>query len=152
MKALHPVVIAGTTREIGRRLAGDARIASVETSAAHTSVTSVEARYGHANHLVRPGPNADADAQIVTASSRDRQARLDALLPALAATDLDALAGVLADRGGAGLPIFRDDPADPDDENTLATALFEIDRHSVDFSVRRDGVTGFALRVTREAA
>ncbi|KVM71614.1 peptidase C45 [Burkholderia gladioli] len=132
--------------------AGDARIVSVEASAARTSVTSVEARYGHANHLVHSGPNPDADAQIVTASSRDRQARLDELLPALAATDLDALAGVLADRGGAGLPIFRDDPADPDDENTLATALFEIDQHGVDFSVRRDGVTGFALRVTRETA
>ncbi|WP_414448772.1 C45 family autoproteolytic acyltransferase/hydrolase [Burkholderia sp. 22PA0099] len=137
--------------------AGDVRVFSVEASAARTSVLAVEGVYGHANHLVHAGPNADADAQIVTASSRDRQARLAVLLPALPtsnathAPSIDALTGLLADRGGPGLPIFRDDPADPDDENTLATAAFDIDASGVDVTVRRGGVTGFALRVTRDA-
>ncbi|MBN3726952.1 C45 family autoproteolytic acyltransferase/hydolase, partial [Burkholderia sp. Ac-20379] len=134
--------------------AGDACVVSVEASVSRTSVQAVEGVVGHANHLVHAGPNADADAQIVTDSSRDRQARLAVLLPALDTPDapsIDALAGVLADRGGPGLPIFRDDPADPDDENTLATAAFDIGASGVDFTVRRGGVTGFALRVTRDA-
>jgi hypothetical protein len=135
--------------------AGDARVFSVEASAARTSVLAVEGLYGHANHLVHAGPNADAEAQIITESSRDRQARLAVLLAesnAQGAPSVDALAHLLADRGGPGLPIFRDDPADPDDENTLATAVFDIDAGGVDFTVRRGGATGFALRVTRHAA
>ncbi len=133
--------------------AGDARVLSVEASVARTSVQAVHGVAGHANHLVHAGPCADADAQVVTASSRDRQARLAALLPMLGgAPSLAALTGVLADRGGPGLPIFRDDPADPDDENTLATAAFEIDAHGVDVSVRRGDTIGFAMRVSRAAA
>ena len=41
-----------------------------------------EALAGHANHMIHPG--CEAEAQIVTDSSRDRQRRVDALLPALA--------------------------------------------------------------------
>lgn len=129
--------------------AGAARVLSVEASVARTSVLTVGGVFGHANHLVHPGPCADADAQIVTASSRDRQARLATLLPALGEPSIDALAGVLADRGGPGLPIFRDDPDDPDIENTLATASFDIDAHGVDFVVRRAGQHGFAMRIAR---
>ncbi|AJK51000.1 C45 family autoproteolytic acyltransferase/hydolase [Burkholderia plantarii] len=144
----EPPRASGFHHMLGR--AGEARVHSVEASVARTSVLTVEGVYGHANHLVHPGPCADVDAQIVTASSRDRQARLAALLPALDKPGVDALAGVLADRGGPGLPIFRDDPADPDDENTLATASFEIDAQGVDFVVRRDGQRGFAMRVARQ--
>ncbi|SDD04605.1 hypothetical protein SAMN05421548_113146 [Paraburkholderia lycopersici] len=39
------------------------------------------------------------------------------------------------DRAGAGLPIFRDDPRDPDDGNALATACMRIKPYGVAFDV-----------------
>ncbi|AIP08434.1 peptidase C45 [Burkholderia pseudomallei MSHR338] len=130
--------------------AGDARIVSVEASVARTSVLAVEGVYGHANHLIHPG--GDAEAQIVTASSADRQARLAQLLPPLrGAADASALWCVLADRAGGGLPIYRDDPDDPDDENTLATALFSIGDDGVAFEVRERGRVRFQQFVPRDA-
>ncbi|HEX7936415.1 MAG TPA: C45 family peptidase [Paraburkholderia sp.] len=112
----------------------DARLVSVEASARRCSVQSVLTRGGHANHMVHAG--CEAEAQIITDSSRDRQLRVDALLPAAgAALNADALLGILQDRAPSGLPIYRDDPADPDDENTLATALFEIGDAGVSMQV-----------------
>ena len=55
---------------------------------------------GHANHLVHPG--CDAEAQIVTQSSADRQRRVDALTPAIDAIDEAALLRVLGDRAPQG--------------------------------------------------
>lgn len=125
--------------------AGDARVLSVEASPVRCSIMRVDrlqdesARVsGHANHLIHPGH--DAEPQIVTDSSRDRQARLAALLPSLGgASDNEALLRALGDRAGAGLPIYRDDPRDPDDENTLATALMRIQRQGVAFEVYQCG-------------
>lgn len=116
--------------------AGDARLFSVEATAQRCSVQRVSRLSGHANHMIHPG--CEAEAQIVTDSSRDRQSRVDALLPALA-TPLHstALLDVLHDRAPSGLPIYRDDPLDPDDENTLATALFEIGEAGVSMKVFR---------------
>jgi hypothetical protein len=119
--------------------AGDARLFSVEASARRCSVAAVQMLSGHANHMIHPG--CEAEAQIVTESSRDRQSRVDALLPALAAAgpvQAQALLDVLHDRAPSGLPIYRDDPHDPDDENTLATALFEI------------GSTGVSMKAYRQ--
>jgi hypothetical protein len=118
--------------------AGDARVFSVEASARRCSVQSVPALSGHANHMIHPG--CEAEAQIVTDSSRDRQARVDTLLPALGSPPTpEALLGVLQDRAPSGLPIYRDDPLDPDDENTLATALFDIGGEGVSMKVFRAG-------------
>ena len=114
--------------------AGDARLFSVEASAQRCSVQPVSRLSGHANHMIHPG--CEAEAQIVTDSSRDRQLRVDALLPALAnPLKPAALLEVLQDRAPAGLPIYRDDPLDPDDENTLATALFEVGNAGVSMKV-----------------
>ncbi|KWZ39203.1 peptidase C45 [Burkholderia savannae] len=129
--------------------AGDARVVSVEASVARTSTLDVDGVYGHANHLIHPG--CDGEAQIVTASSADRQARLAQLLPPLGgAADASALWRVLADRAGDGLPIYRDDPRDPDDENTLATALFSIGDDGVAFEVREQGSVRFQQFVPRD--
>ncbi|WGS52978.1 C45 family peptidase [Paraburkholderia sp. D15] len=120
--------------------AGDPRLFSVEASARRCSVQPVEPLTvtGHANHLIHPG--CAAEAQIVTDSSRDRQHRVDALVSSLnRPVQPAALLDVLHDRAPSGLPIYRDDPHDPDDENTLATALFDI---------REDGV---AMKVYRQA-
>lgn len=112
---------------------------------------------GHANHLIHRGH--EAERQIVTASSRDRQARLAALLPSLDdAADQKALLRVLGDRGdrGAGgepgLPIYRDDPNDPDNENTLATALMRIERDGVALQVHQHGERVFEQYILRTAA
>jgi len=126
----------------GTDAAGGVRLYSVEATAQRCSIEPVRALSGHANHLIHPG--CEREAQIVTDSSRDRQARLAALLPALSSgggvqPDGDAFVGVLQDRGGDGLPIFRDDPQDPDDENTLVTACLRIGADGVGFGVWQDG-------------
>ncbi|WP_323119159.1 C45 family peptidase [Burkholderia alba] len=121
--------------------AGDTRLLSVEASAARVSAVPVERLAGHANHMIHPG--CEGEAQIVTASSRDRQARLDVLLPGIAEIGEAALRDVLADRAPAGLPIYRDDPHDPDEENTLATALCAIANDGVEFEVRQRGQRRF---------
>jgi hypothetical protein len=128
--------------------AGDERLLSVEASVARCSVQEVAKISGHANHLIHAG--CEAEAQIVTDSSRDRQARLERILPdGPGASGLNLLQ-VLADKAPSGLPIYRDDPADPDDENTLATALFVIQRDAVEFEVRQQGELRFKQRVIRE--
>ena len=122
--------------------AGDERLLSVEASAQRCSVQTVSTIAGHANHLIHPGR--EAEVQIVTDSSHDRQARVEHLLPRLAGPITPAaLLDVLHDRVPEGLPIYRDDPLDPDDENTLATALFEIGSVDVPMKVYRQGQCAF---------
>ncbi|MGF6639037.1 hypothetical protein OKW27_002780 [Paraburkholderia sp. 35.1] len=67
---------------------------------------------------------------------RNRLAAAGPLQPA-------ALLDVLHDRAPAGLPIYRDDPYDPDDENTLATALFEIGNAGVSMKAYRQKQCAF---------
>jgi hypothetical protein len=129
--------------------AGEARLLSIEASVRRTSVAQVERLAGHANHMIHAG--CDAEAQIVTASSRDRQARLEQLLPGLDAPDETALLRVLADRAPGVLPIYRDDPRDPDDENTLATACFAITDDGVRFDVHQQGRLRFTHVIARAA-
>ncbi len=124
---------------------GDTRLLSIEASAARCSVADVATLAGHANHLVHPG--CEAEAQIVTQSSADRQRRVDALVPGIDAIDEAALLRVLGDRAPEGLPIYRDDPADPDDENTLATAVFAIGAASIDITIHQQGTQRFATRI-----
>ncbi|WP_257031768.1 C45 family autoproteolytic acyltransferase/hydolase [Paraburkholderia bryophila] len=130
--------------------AGDTRLYSVEASAQRCSVQTVTNLAGHANHLIHPG--CEAEAQIVTDSSRDRQRRVEALLPALTQPlQAAALLDVLHDRAPSGLPIYRDDPLDPDDENTLATALFEIGDDGVSMKLYRQGQCAFNTFIARVA-
>ncbi|MDR8729274.1 C45 family autoproteolytic acyltransferase/hydolase [Burkholderia pseudomultivorans] len=128
---------------------GDARLLSVEASVARCSIVDVARLAGHANHLVHPG--SEAEAQIVTQSSADRQRRVDALTPGLDTIDEAALRRVLGDRAPEGLPIYRDDPADPDDENTLATAAFAIHAAAIDFTIHQHGTARFATRIVPDA-
>lgn len=122
--------------------AGDARLLSIEATAQRCSVVANTTLSGHANHLIHNG--CEREAQIVTDSSRDRQARVNALLSALhAPVTGDALVAVLHDQAPAGLPIYRDDPNDPDDENTLATALFRLEADGVAMQVYRQRQCAF---------
>jgi hypothetical protein len=120
----------------------DTRLLSIEASVQRCSVVADAPRFGHANHMIHEG--CDGEMQIVTDSSRDRQARVDALLPALRTPVADdGLLRVLRDRAPTGLPIYRDDPRDPDDENTLATALFRIETDGVAMQIYRQGHCAF---------
>ncbi|ARS56203.1 C45 family autoproteolytic acyltransferase/hydolase [Ralstonia pseudosolanacearum] len=98
---------------------------SVEFGAHGCSVREIAEPALHANHATHP-PMRDAP-QIVTDSSRHRQVRGDALLAQARAAGqpIDPLA-ILADQEDASLPIYRADPHDPDNENTLATADIAI--------------------------
>ena len=64
--------------------------------------------------------------QVVTDSSRARQHRIEGIVDSWSpATGGAELLAALHDTEGA-LPILRTDRHDPDGENTLATAVFEI--------------------------
>lgn len=109
--------------------AGDPRLLGIEFTARSCSVREITVPAAHANHLVHP--TTAGERQVVTTSSASRQRRADDLLAAGVADPL----AILRDVGGPGLPIRRDDPFDPDDENTLATAVFTLDRERLDWAV-----------------
>jgi len=109
--------------------AGDPRLLSIEATPGACSVETVARRYGHANHLIHHGTRDTP--QIVTDSSRARQNRIDALVDTWNDASGEAdLVAALHDTEGA-LPILRRAPDDPDDENTLATAVFALDDEHV---------------------
>ncbi|RDW14548.1 C45 family autoproteolytic acyltransferase/hydolase [Paracoccus thiocyanatus] len=106
----------------------DRRVLSVEFGRNEVSVVQVDAPTAHANHALHH--QGGLASQIVTDSSRDRQVRADALL----AQGLDPLA-ILRDESGAGLPIRRDAADDPDDENTLGTAILRLTSKGIRWSI-----------------
>ncbi|MDN3521890.1 C45 family autoproteolytic acyltransferase/hydolase [Halomonas ramblicola] len=109
---------------------GEPEVLSLEVGGGRDSRRPVAAPGVHANHALHlAGP------QVVTRSSADRQRRGEALL---AGGECDPLA-ILADTGGEGLPIHRREPDDPDDENTLATAVFRLDEDDVLWEVWAPG-------------
>ncbi|SDI61829.1 Acyl-coenzyme A:6-aminopenicillanic acid acyl-transferase [Paraburkholderia steynii] len=131
--------------------AGDRRVFSVEATAMRCSVERVERVSGHANHMIHAG--CEDEAQIVTDSSCDRQARVGVLLEQRGAQiDGDALVDMLHDKAPTGLHIYRDDPRDPDDENTLATALFQLRDDGVALRVYAQHAVVFETFIARTAA
>ncbi|GJH03432.1 C45 family peptidase [Paraburkholderia terrae] len=131
--------------------AGDLRVFSVEATARRCSVERVEWMSGHANHMIHPG--CEDEAQIVTDSSCDRQARVGVLRDQRGAQiDGDVLVDMLHDKAPTGLPIYRDDPHDPDGENTLATALFQLRDDGVALRVHAQRAVVFDTFIARTAA
>jgi hypothetical protein len=107
---------------------------SVEFSSRACSVQTVTTPSLHANHAIHP---AMCDLrQRITGSSGHRQVRGDAMLEHARARSepVDPLA-ILGDTGNAEFPIHRLDPADTDDENTLATADIVIRASNIDWRV-----------------
>ncbi len=115
-------------------LPGTATVWSAEAPASGCAVMTVEIPIAHANHLIY-ARFSDMDQQVAP-SSRDRQARADALLPVVAQSR-DALA-VLGDTHGEGWPICRKDKASGDTGYTLASAVFEIWPDRIDWRVYDD--------------
>lgn len=123
---------AGFHHNLGLR--GEARLWSVEAPASGCAVIVAETPRAHANHLVFDA-FAGAD-QEVAASSRDRQARADALIAA-GKLGRDPLA-VLRDTEGGDYPICRKVTGGRDTGYTLATAVFEISAAGVAWRVYDD--------------
>lgn len=107
---------------------------SVEYSAFACSARVVETPQVHANHAVHPGVR-DLP-QIVTGSSGFRQVRGDAMLAgfAQAGRPVEPLE-ILADTTNAQFPIWRSDPFDSDDENTMATADIRVAASGIEWDV-----------------
>ncbi|MGJ7457814.1 C45 family autoproteolytic acyltransferase/hydolase [Halomonas sp. RA08-2] len=113
--------------------AGDSEVLSVEVGGGGFSCRALAAPTLHANHCL----HLDLP-QAITASSADRQRRGEALI---AAGERDPLT-LLRDTSGPGLPIYRRAPDDPDEENTLATALFRLPSEDVAWQVVVPGEAG----------
>lgn len=104
--------------------AADPRIFSAEVAPGGASFLEIGTRYGHANHMIHQETRGQA--QIITDSSRTRQNRIEGIVDGWSpATGGAELLAALHDASG-DLPILRTAKDDPDDENTLATAIFEI--------------------------
>jgi predicted choloylglycine hydrolase len=111
--------------------AGQSRLASVEFTHANCSIAEIANPAVHANHLVHV--EMASKPQIKTGSSGSRQERGQDMLDASDGSP-DPLS-ILWDRERRALPIYRAQPDDPDNENTLATAVFKIGKDSVDWAV-----------------
>jgi hypothetical protein len=86
--------------------------------------------YGHANHFIHP--RLQTSKQRITPSSAARQIRIDQLCRKLADSTLPAdIRRMLGDMDNRDLPIYRADPEDSDNENTLATAVFRMTSDTV---------------------
>lgn len=125
---------------------GDDRVLGVEFTHSNCSAVALEQPTCHANHLVHP--DMGEGRQIVTASSRSRQRRGDEIIAA-SPDGIDPLA-ILWDRYDGALPICRDQPDDPDHENTLATAVFHVGVEAIEWQVydRAGAPARFRLRGT----
>lgn len=123
---------------------GEPDLFSVEYGSGDVSLVQITSRDGHANHALHlPAPG-----QIITQSSGDRQKTLSRLLANSAMTDLD----ILRDTSGPGLPIRRDAPDDPDQENTLATCLFAVSKTEVEWRIYGEKGKRAAYQSAREIA
>ncbi|WP_037150398.1 C45 family autoproteolytic acyltransferase/hydolase [Rhizobium freirei] len=110
---------------------GEANILGLEFTHKHLSVQTVRRPSCHANHLIHQGIGTER--QVVTCSSKSRQERADEMIAA-AGDNVDPLA-ILRDTTQSALPIYRQQPDDPDNENTLATACFKIGTDKVDCTI-----------------
>lgn len=111
---------------------GDARIVSVEFTHSSCSAITIDQPRCHSNHLVHAVTRDEK--QIVTGSSHSRQERGDAIVAGAGSEPIDPLA-VLWDKSEPAFPVYREQPDDPDGENTLATAVFYVGRKSVRWEV-----------------
>jgi len=113
--------------------AGHNDVLSIEYTPAAVSIIRLHAAYGHANHFIHP--RFRDSKQRVTPSSAARQLRIDDLCRTLSdLPGLDAIHLMLGNIENQNLPIYRTDPKDPDNENTLATALFLVTADAVQSS------------------
>ncbi|WP_191905979.1 C45 family autoproteolytic acyltransferase/hydolase [Nitrincola iocasae] len=123
------------------------RLVSVETGAGVTRKRQVSRPQVHANHaLFHPS----LTVQHITNSSHDRQLRGQALL----ALGIDDPLQILRDQCQDGLPVYREDKDDPDNENTLATVVFSFSKQAITWSIYSDrqGAPAFSSQTQYDTA
>ncbi|MEO1199649.1 MAG: C45 family peptidase [Pseudomonadota bacterium] len=123
---------------------GDERLLSVEYGGGAASVRAITETSLHANHALHLAH----ESQTITQSSGDRQRRGEQLI---SQETQDSLV-ILRDASGTGLPIRRDDPADPDNENTLATCIFNVSSKGIEWRIYSDARGGPIYQSERAAA
>lgn len=107
---------------------------SVEAPFHSVSVYQASPIVVHANHLVHD--KLSAIPQNITDSSFDRQTRMEALAKKYQHNiSQDECFAILQDRADGILPIFRTEPDDPDEENTLATGIFTLKKNQVEAKI-----------------
>jgi len=109
---------------------GEKDILSIEYTPREVSTLRLHTSYGHANHFIHP--RLQNSKQRITPSSAARQIRIDTLCRKL--SDSSGTADIrlmLGDMENRELPIYRLDPEDSDNENTLATAVFRVTSDAV---------------------
>lgn len=116
---------------LGQR--GDKRLFSVEATGSGCSVRLPEGLFAHANHLIHD--QLQTVQQVITDSSDSRQARLDGGFTTQTPLDAKSARDILSDQHDVELPIYRLSPQDPDEENTLATAVFVLSAQQVQWQV-----------------
>ncbi len=109
---------------------GNREVLSIEYTPQEVSMVRMHDAYGHTNHFIHP--RLRNSKQRITPSSAQRQIRIDALCRKLSDSPGQGdIRLILGDIDNPDLPIYRTDPNDPDNENTLATALFRVTSDAV---------------------
>lgn len=101
--------------------AGEQLLYSIEFNCRQHAIVEIKQTMGHANHMVHA--EMQHEPQVITDSSQSRQARVQQCLeqnPAIEPLE------ILFDMENSLYPIFRSNADDPDGENTLASARFEV--------------------------
>jgi predicted choloylglycine hydrolase len=107
----------------------DTRLIDIEFGNGKIAIEEVIETSIHSNHAIY-SPLNKMD-QIITNSSKDRYKRfLDIKKENTQIVPMN----ILRDIKGEGLPIFRADINDPDNENTVASAIFKVTKDSVEYS------------------
>ncbi|MDR1828995.1 MAG: C45 family peptidase [Methylobacteriaceae bacterium] len=110
---------------------GSADIFSMEFTHHRCSIKKITRPCVHSNHLIHEAMAEEP--QIITGSSQSRQDRGNELIQT-AEGALDPLV-ILHDGNHPVFPIFRRQPDDPDDENTLAGSVFELGQSGIIWKV-----------------
>ena len=122
---------------------GDTRLLSVEAPASCSVVNEVKGWHTHTNHLIEP--EFESVAQIVSDSSSHRLLKSRKMV----AQGMDAL-DILSDTSHSDFPICLRDPVSAASAYTLASAMFDISKDSLKWSVfddpRKNAVLGGMLR------
>ncbi|CEF41878.1 hypothetical protein ASN_2597 [Acetobacter senegalensis] len=105
----------------------DKHIKSVEFTHTQSSSREINSTSVHSNHLIHE--KMFRLPQIITASSYIRQKKSENIIRSSFNNPLD----VLWNNSDADFPTFRSCPDDPDFENTLSTAVFDIGDRNVNF-------------------
>jgi hypothetical protein len=107
----------------------DKRLFDVEFGNGVVSVNEIKEISLHSNHSIYSPLNHKS--QIITDSSKDRQQRFFSIKKThKKITPMD----ILRDKNGEGLPIFRTDINDPDNENTIASAIFKVSKNKIEYT------------------